>query len=87
METRTELRLTGMMYPFSLLVCQKTLYGLAAGDEIDVLISEPAAVTDLTRIIERSPDQILENCREGDCFRVRIRKGKTENRRPIQASD
>jgi TusA-related sulfurtransferase len=80
METRTELRLTGMMYPFSLLVCQKTLYGLSAGDEIDVLISEPAAVADLTRIIERSPDRILENCREGDCFRVRIRKGgaKTE---------
>jgi TusA-related sulfurtransferase len=56
--------------------------GLEYGaDEIDVLISEPAAVADLTRIIERSPDQILENCREGDdCFRVRIRKGgaKTE---------
>ncbi|MFP4031276.1 MAG: sulfurtransferase TusA family protein [Desulfococcaceae bacterium] len=77
MKKRPELRLTGMMYPFSLLVCQKTLYGLAAGDEIDVLISEPAAVADLTRIIERSPNQILENRPEGDCFRVRIRKGGT----------
>ena len=76
METRTELRLTGIMYPFSLLVCRKTLYGLAPGDEIDVLISEPTALADLTRIIERSPDRILENRREGDCFRVRIRKGK-----------
>jgi TusA-related sulfurtransferase len=75
MEKRPELRLTGMMYPFCLLVCQKTLYGLAAGDEIEVLISEPAAVADLIRIIERSPNRILKNCREGDCFRVRIRKG------------
>ena len=72
---RRELRLTDIMAPFSLLLCRNALFGLEPGDEIDVLMADPSALADLILIIERSPDRILEKRREGDCFRVRIRKG------------
>ena len=81
MNPKSELCLTQVFSPFSLLLCKNALYQLEAGEEIEVLMGDPEAISDLTRIIERSTDRILYKTAEDGYFRIRIQKGPSEFRK------
>jgi TusA-related sulfurtransferase len=48
---------------------------MALGDVLEVLIKDPEVIEDLTKIVNRSQDQLLQTLREEDHYRIRIKKG------------
>ena len=59
----------------SLLKCKDMLSKMTMGDVLEVLIKDPEVIEDLTKIFNRSQDQLLQKLREEDHYRIRIKKG------------
>lgn len=74
MYSTVELDLRGVVLPMTLLTCKSTIARLSPGDALDVLMRDPETAQDLVTIIERSGDHVDGVEREGDTYRVRVRR-------------
>lgn len=75
MPTQTELNLIGVFFPICLLKCKSTLHAMNRGERMDVLVSDPAILDELEKIIKRSSDQIIHCLKKSDHYKLRILKG------------
>lgn len=61
--------------PVCLIKCKRALYEIDLNNILEVLVEDPEAVEILVKIIERSRDQVIKWHREGDHYRIQIKKG------------
>ncbi len=78
MNPKKEIDLIGVVSPVCLLKCKSVLAKLGTGDVLEVLVQDPEVVEELIKIIERSQDQVLNSKREGDHYRILLKKGEKE---------
>jgi len=72
--TRKELDLIGVISPVCLLKCTSELAKMGAGDLLEVLLQDPGVVEALIKIVERSKDHVIKSEREGDHYRICVKK-------------
>lgn len=70
-----ELDAIGLLCPLPVLKTRKRLQPLAAGDVLEVLADDPAALVDIPHFCAEQGHEFLGQEAEGDAFRFRIRKG------------
>ena len=75
MTSKLEINLVDTVSWLSLLKCKDVLSKMALGEVLEVLINDLEVIEDLTKIINRSQDQLLQTLREEDNYRIRIKKG------------
>lgn len=75
MNLKQEINLIDTVSWLSLLKCKDMLSKMTMGDVLEVLIKDPEVIEDLTKIFNRSQDQLLQKLREEDHYRIRIKKG------------
>jgi TusA-related sulfurtransferase len=75
MTSKLEINLIDTVSWLSLLKCKDMLSKMALGDVLEVLIKDSEVIEDLTKIVNRSQDQLLQTLREEDNYRIRIKKG------------
>jgi TusA-related sulfurtransferase len=75
MNSKLEINIIDTVSWLSLLKCKDMLSKMALGDVLEVLIKDSEVVVDLTIIVNRSQDQLLQTLREEDHYRIRIKKG------------
>ena len=75
MTSKLEINLIDTVSWLSLLKCKDMLSKMALGDVLEVLIKDSEVVVDLTIIVNRSQDQLLQTLREEDNYRICIKKG------------
>lgn len=69
------LDLKGLKCPLPALKTAKALKGLAAGDHLTVLCTDPMAVIDIPALLNETGDRLLAQEREGEMTIFRILKG------------
>lgn len=73
-EASRQLDARGLRCPMPLLKLKQALHGMAPGEAVDVLTSDPGSVRDFQAFLRQSGHELLE-LREGDAdFFFRIRK-------------
>lgn len=70
----TELDLTGLKCPLPALRTRKALVGLAAGDCLRVICTDPLAAIDIPHLVHEMGDRLVEQSSEGALLRFVIRK-------------
>jgi TusA-related sulfurtransferase len=75
MTSKLEINLIDTVSWLSLLKCKDTLSKMTLGDVLEVLIKDLEVIEDLTKIVSRSQDQLIQTLREEDHYRIRIKKG------------
>jgi tRNA 2-thiouridine synthesizing protein A len=70
-----ELDARGLMCPLPLLRLKKALQGLASGQVVRVLATDPAAVLDFGVFLEQAGHGLLERCETDGVLHFLIRKG------------
>lgn len=70
-----ELNLEGAIQPFGLLLVANRLNGMTQGEVLDVLVPDGEILDTILKIVDRSPNRVLDYGREGERFRIRIEKG------------
>lgn len=75
MTSKLEINLIDTVSWLSLLKCKDMLSKMALGDVLEVLIKDPEVIEDLTKIVNRSQDQLLQTLMEEDHYRIHIKKG------------
>lgn len=75
MEPDEMLDICGIVQPYCFLLCKSTLASMKPGGLLDVYVRDPQTLGDLTMILERSGETILSSERQGDRFRLQVRKG------------
>ena len=68
------LDLRGLRCPLPVLRAKKVLKGLAAGDEIEVLATDPQAPKDFQSFAETTGHALLASTEEAGVFRFRLRR-------------
>ncbi len=71
----SELNLIGMLSPFGLLLCKRSLSRMATGEHLRVRLEDPEVAAHLIRIVTRGGDQVLAAEQEAESYRIHIRKG------------
>ena len=79
MSSITELNLIGVASPVCLLKCKSELAKIHTGEVLEILLQDPDVLKELIKIIARSTDKMIQSAKEGDHYRVRLRKGGTLN--------
>jgi TusA-related sulfurtransferase len=69
------LDLSGVVSPICLLKCKSALSRLNAGEVLEIMVQDEEVVESLSMILKQSEDSIESLRREGECFRISIRKG------------
>jgi TusA-related sulfurtransferase len=69
------LDLMGVVSPICLLKCKSALSRLNPGEVLDVLVQDEEVVESLSMILKQSQDRMEGYSKEGECFRISIRKG------------
>ena len=75
MISKLEINLIDTVSWLSLLKCKNMLSKMTLGDVLEVLIKDSEVIEDLTKIVNRSQDQLLQTLREEDHSRICIKKG------------
>jgi len=75
MEMASILDLIGVVSPICLLKCKSALARLNPGEVLDVLVQDAEVVESLSMILKQSQDRMEAFFREGECYRISIRKG------------
>jgi TusA-related sulfurtransferase len=68
------LNLIGIGWPVCLLECKNELNELNAGQKLEIKVRDPNVLKELLTIIERGGDFRVSHQREGNHYRIRIRK-------------
>lgn len=69
------LDLIGVVSPICLLKCKSALARLNPGEVLEVVVQDEEVVESLSMILKQSRDELEAFSKEGDCFRISIRKG------------
>jgi TusA-related sulfurtransferase len=69
------LDLIGVVSPICLLKCKSALSRLNPGEVLEVMVQDEEVVESLSLILKQSQDSMESFTREGECFRISIRKG------------
>jgi TusA-related sulfurtransferase len=69
------LDLIGVVSPICLLKCKSALSRLNPGEVIEVMVQDEEVVESLSMILKQSQDSMESFTKEGECFRISIRKG------------
>lgn len=75
MEMASTLDLIGVVSPICLLKCKSALARLNPGEVLEVVVQDEEVVESLSMILKQSRDELEAFSKEGDCFRISIRKG------------
>ena len=67
--------LIGVVSPICLLKCKSALSRLNPGEVLDVLVQDEEVVESLSMILKQSQDRMEAFSKEGECYRISIRKG------------
>lgn len=59
-----------------LLLCKKELDRMNPGSILEVTLDNMILADDLTKIVDRSPDEIVDRLRDGELFTISILKGE-----------
>lgn len=70
------LDLIGVVSPICLLKCKSALSRLNPGEVLDVMVQDEGVVESLSMILKQSNDNMESFAKEGECFRISIRKGR-----------
>jgi TusA-related sulfurtransferase len=74
MAGRKRLNLLDVAEPICLLICKRTIEQMRQGEVLEVFMRDPEAVEDLVKVVARSPDEVLGVRRQGEHFRIEIRR-------------
>ncbi len=72
---KKEIDLRGILSPVCLLKCKSMLAKINCGDVLEVLLQDPEVVEELIKIVDRSKDQVVNQQKEEDYYRIYIQKG------------
>ncbi len=75
MEMDSTLDLMGVVSPICLLKCKSALSRLNPGEVLEVMVQDEEVVESLSMILKQSQDSLESFTKEGECFRISIRKG------------
>ena len=70
-----KLNLVGVTWPVCLLKFKTAVNDLCACEILDVLTRDPDVVASIKMIVDQSEDTLIYQQKEGDVYRVSIRKG------------
>ena len=74
MAANKQLNLIGMVSPFCLLAYKAAVARMQPRQILEIRVRDPRVARDLLRIIEHSPDRLLENRRFRGFFQVLVEK-------------
>ncbi|MGA2402903.1 MAG: sulfurtransferase TusA family protein [Syntrophobacteraceae bacterium] len=74
MKPDERLDLRGVIEPCCFLSCKATLASMRPGTVLEILVKDPETVMDLLTILERSGEIVLGSERQGDHYRLLVRK-------------
>ncbi|NTV33113.1 MAG: sulfurtransferase TusA family protein [Deltaproteobacteria bacterium] len=75
MEMASTLDLIGVVSPICLLKCKGALSRLNPGEVLEVMVQDEEVVESLSMILKQSQDSLESITKEGECFRISIRRG------------
>ena len=75
MTLTSKLNLVGIAWPVCLLKFKSAVDGLCACEVLEVSTQDPDVVVNITMIIDRSEDTLINQQKEGDVYRLSIQKG------------
>jgi tRNA 2-thiouridine synthesizing protein A len=75
MKMDSPLDLIGVVSPICLLKCKSALTRLNPGEVLEVVVQDEEVIESLSMILKQSQDHLEAFSKEGDCFRISIRKG------------
>ena len=75
MKVASKLDLVGVAWPVCLLKFLSAVNFLCACEVLEVLTQDPDVVADITMIVDRSADCLIDQQKEGDVYRLSIQKG------------
>jgi len=70
-----KLDLVGVAWPVCLLKFKTVVNDLCTHEILDVQTKDPDVVASIEMIVDRSEDTLIDQQREGDIYRMSIRKG------------
>ena len=70
----TVLDLSGLLCPLPVLKARKALLSMAAGAELVILATDPMAAVDMPHFCNEQGHQLLEQSKEGETLRFRIKR-------------
>jgi TusA-related sulfurtransferase len=74
MTLTSKLNLVGIAWPVCLLKFKSAVDGLCACEVLEVSTQDPDVVVNITMIIDRSEDTLINQQKEGDVYRLSIQK-------------
>jgi TusA-related sulfurtransferase len=69
-----QLNISGVVIPFSLVLCKSALARMAEGAVLHISLQDDDTLQDLLIILERSGDQVLAWEQQGDSYHVWVEK-------------
>ena len=69
------MNLEGAIQPFGLLLVANRLNGMAQGEVLSVVVPDSDILDTILKIMDRSPNRVLDYGKHGDQFKIRIEKG------------
>jgi TusA-related sulfurtransferase len=69
-----QLDISGVLIPFSLVLCKSTLARMATGAVLEIRLQDRDTLQDLLMILNRSGDQILAWEQQNDAYCLWVRK-------------
>ena len=75
MTLTSKLSLVGIAWPVCLLKFKSAVDGLCACEVLEVSTQDPDVVVNITMIIDRSEDTLINQQKEGGVYRLSIQKG------------
>ena len=71
----SKLNLVGVAWPVCLLKFKSTASRLGDGEVLEVLIRDPDVVANITMLVNRSEDTLINQQKDGEVYRLSIQKG------------
>jgi len=71
----SKLNLVGVAWPVSLLKFKSAATGLGATEVLEVLTLDPDVVANITLLVNRSEDTLIDQQKDGEVYRLSIQKG------------
>ncbi len=74
MDFNEELDARGLNCPLPILRCKKAMNGMAAGDVLKIVATDPGSVKDFEAFCKQTGNELLETAEEGGEFTFYIKK-------------
>ena len=81
----TELDLTGLKCPLPVLRTRKALRGMASGERIRVICTDPLSAIDIPHMVQEQGDRLVEQSTAGPKLHFVIEKGSAHEKGPDDA--